>query len=102
VIDGWVVPGFNPVEAYETAIANQAPDLPRRPLPDRVEELLEWAGDDPLATAEVALILGTGLDAARDTLRAAGAVWEPAGADGYWAAAARPIVRSSSASSSVK
>ena len=28
---GFAVPGFNPVEAYEAAIANLAPDLPRRP-----------------------------------------------------------------------
>src|SRR3954467_2450940 len=39
------VPGFTPVEAYETAIANAAPDLPRRPRPDSVEELLAWAGE---------------------------------------------------------
>ena len=38
------VPGFNPVEAYEAAIANLAPELERRPRPERVGEVLEWAG----------------------------------------------------------
>src|SRR4051794_3464828 len=40
VVDGIAIPGFNPVEAYETAIANRAPDLPRRPKPATVDELL--------------------------------------------------------------
>ena len=35
-----VVPGFNPVEAYEVAIANLAPGLERRAKPASVEELL--------------------------------------------------------------
>jgi predicted DsbA family dithiol-disulfide isomerase len=34
------VPGFNPVEAYETAIANLAPELARRPKPQTVAEVL--------------------------------------------------------------
>ena len=50
-----VVPGFNPVEAYEAAIANLAPELERRPKPASVAEILAWARE-PLATAEVALI----------------------------------------------
>ena len=37
------IPGFNPVEAYETAIANLGLDLPRRPSPSRSSELLAWA-----------------------------------------------------------
>ena len=77
------VPGFNPVEAYEAAIANLAPDLERRPRPHGVEELLEWAGE-PLATAEVALVMNTPATAARTSLARAGARAIPAGADFYW------------------
>lgn len=82
VIDGITVPGFNPVEAYETAIANCAPDLPRRPKPQSVHELLDWA-DEPLATAEVALVMQVDLSEARRALRP-NAQFDPAGADGYW------------------
>ena len=53
------MPGFNPVEAYETAIANLAPELERRAKPASVEEMLAWARE-PLATAEIAMV-----DAAR-------------------------------------
>jgi hypothetical protein len=77
-----VVPGFNPVEAYEAAVANVAPDLPRRPRPASPTELLEWAGE-PLATAEVALVMATSIDEARAALRDV-ARFEAAGADGYW------------------
>jgi predicted DsbA family dithiol-disulfide isomerase len=82
VIDGVAIPGFNPVEAYETAIANRASDLQRRPKPEPVEALLEWAGE-PLATAEVALVMGLDRDAARAALQPV-ARFAPAGADGYW------------------
>jgi hypothetical protein len=76
------VPGFNPVEAYETAIANLAPELERRPKPASVAELLAWA-DHPLATAEVSLVAQLGLVQTRTALgRVARA--EPAGADLYW------------------
>jgi 2-hydroxychromene-2-carboxylate isomerase len=78
----FVVPGFNTVETYETAIANVAPELERRPKPDSVVERLEWA-EAPLATAEVALIAQ--LDA-RDARAALAKVATPiaAGADFYW------------------
>src|SRR5919202_5137915 len=46
------VPGFQPVETYEAAIANLAPELERREQPESVEEGLAWAGR-PLATPEV-------------------------------------------------
>jgi len=82
VIGGFAVPGFNPVEAYEAAIANAAPDLERRPRPGSAEELLAWAGE-PLATAEVALVMGAGIEHVRAALRDV-ARFEPAGADGYW------------------
>jgi 2-hydroxychromene-2-carboxylate isomerase len=77
------IPGFNPIDAYETAIANLAPELTRRPKPERVEELLAWAGE-PLATAEVALVAQ--LDP-RDARAALSKVAKPcaAGADFYWA-----------------
>jgi DSBA-like thioredoxin domain len=76
------VPGFNPVEVYETAIANLAPQLERRPKPDSVEELLAWAGE-PLATAEVSLVMQLSPTRTRVALsRVARA--HPAGADLYW------------------
>lgn len=82
IIDGIAIAGFNPVETYETVIAHRAPHLPRRPKPTSVDEVLEWA-PEPLATAEVALIMQTSLDQAREALSAV-ARFQPAGADGYW------------------
>jgi len=77
-----VVPGFNPVEAYESAIANLAPELERRPRPGTVAEVLEWAGE-PLATAEVAAVMQVDATAARVALSRV-ARPEAAGADFYW------------------
>jgi 2-hydroxychromene-2-carboxylate isomerase len=82
LIDGFSIPGFNPVEVYETAIANRAPQLVRRAHPDTAAELLAWAGE-PLATAEVALVMQAGIAKVRQELERT-AVWSPAGADGYW------------------
>lgn len=82
VIDGVAIPGFNPVETYETVIANRAPELSRRPTPRCVIEVLKWA-PEALATAEIALIMGVEIPEARTALRAA-ARFIPAGADGYW------------------
>lgn len=82
IIEGFTVPGFNPVEAYEVAIANIAPGLVRWPKPETVLELLEWA-PEPLATAEAALIMQMSIDRVRAELERVG-VFEPAGADGYW------------------
>ena len=76
----FAIPGYNPPEVYETALANLG--LTRRPKPESVEELLAWASE-PLATAEIKLIMG-GNEA---KLRAALArVAQPiaAGADFYW------------------
>jgi len=81
----FALPGFNPVEAYEAAIANLAPELVRRPKPTSVEELLAWAGE-PLATAEVAAVAQLDDTAARVALGRAGRA-QPAGADCYWALA---------------
>ena len=82
VIDGYVIPGFNPVDVYETAIANIAPEVPRRPKPESALDVLEWA-PEPLATAEVATIMELKIEHARAELQGAGR-FEPAGADGYW------------------
>jgi hypothetical protein len=82
LIDGCVVPGFNPIEVYETAIANAAPELARRSKPESVAEVLEWA-PEPLATAEVALVMQSSIAQARAALETVGR-FEPAGADGYW------------------
>jgi hypothetical protein len=76
------LPGFNPVEAYEAALANLAPGLVSRPKPATVEELLMWAGD-PLATAEIATVLQQDVQVTRAELaHVARAI--PAGADMYW------------------
>jgi 2-hydroxychromene-2-carboxylate isomerase len=81
---GWAIalPGFNPVEAYEAAIASLEPGLVRRPKPDTVQELLAWAGE-PLATAEVVAV--TQFDSVQARV-ALGRVARPlpAGADCYW------------------
>jgi 2-hydroxychromene-2-carboxylate isomerase len=76
------IPGFNPIETYETAFANLDPRLVRRPTPERLEDLLAWAAE-PLATAEVAMIAELDLeDARRELARIARPL--PAGADFYW------------------
>jgi predicted DsbA family dithiol-disulfide isomerase len=79
------IAGYNPIETYEAAIANLAPELTRRPRPS-VEQLLAWA-EVPLATAEV--IAATQLDPQRargELSRVATAI--ATGADCYWTAAA--------------
>jgi 2-hydroxychromene-2-carboxylate isomerase len=77
-----VVPGFNPYEAYDAAIANLAPDLHRRPKPESVKTLLAWA-DAPLASAEVAAIAQLDPAEARaECSRVARPI--AAGADFYW------------------
>jgi predicted DsbA family dithiol-disulfide isomerase len=78
------VPGFNPAEVYETAIANLAPRLLRRDPPADVNELLRWA-EVPLATAEVVEIMQRPEQEVRDAL-AQVATPRPAGADMYWTA----------------
>jgi predicted DsbA family dithiol-disulfide isomerase len=76
------LPGFRPVEAYEAAIANLAPELTRRPDPVSAEEVLAWAGV-PLATAEVAAVCDREIADVRGEL-ARSARFEPVGFDGYW------------------
>jgi predicted DsbA family dithiol-disulfide isomerase len=79
------LPGFRPVEAYETALANLAPELRRRPDPEAVEEVLAWAGM-PVATAEVAAVCDRPVTDVREEL-AHVAAFEPVGGDGYWSLA---------------
>jgi predicted DsbA family dithiol-disulfide isomerase len=76
------LPGFHPVEAYEAVISNLAPELRRRPKPESVAEILEWA-DHPLATAEVAAIAQLDATKARVELGRV-ARPTPAGADFFW------------------
>jgi len=76
------IPGFQPVEVYETAIANLAPELERRGAPESVEQVLAWA-EVPLATMEVAAVMGIEAADARAEL-ARVAAETPVGADGYW------------------
>jgi predicted DsbA family dithiol-disulfide isomerase len=82
IIDGIAVPGFNPIEVYETVIANRSPELARHPAPGSVSEVLEWA-QEPLATAEIALIIGDSIASTHAQLIEVGQ-FTPAGADGYW------------------
>ncbi len=77
------VPGFQPLRAYEVAIANLAPGLTRRDDPESAEQVLDWAGE-PLSTAEVAEVLGgIDLNEARQQLGRV-ATQEHVGFDGFW------------------
>ena len=80
------LPGYRPIEAYETAIANLAPELTRAPDPDSIEQVLMWAGM-PIATAEVAAVCDREVADVRAEL-ARVATFLPVGGDGYWTAAA--------------
>jgi 2-hydroxychromene-2-carboxylate isomerase len=83
----FALPGFHPVEAYDAAVANLAPELVRRPKPSAVEELLAWAGE-PLATVEIAAVMGLDVAQTRAALsRVARA--RAAGADMYWSLGGR-------------
>jgi predicted DsbA family dithiol-disulfide isomerase len=76
------LPGYRPIEAYETAIANLAPELARRPDPETVDAVLAWAGM-PVATAEVAAVCDREVaDVRADLARVA--TFLPVGGDGYW------------------
>lgn len=78
----FAIPGFNPVEAYEAALANFG--LSRRAKPESVEQLLAWASE-PLATVEVIALMQADPAKTRAAL-AASATAIPAGADFYWTA----------------
>ena len=74
------IPGHNPIEVYEAALANFG--LSRRAAPESVEQLLAWASE-PLATVEVIAIMQTDPAKTRAAL-ARPATPIPAGADFYW------------------
>ena len=87
------VGGFQPFEAYDTALANLDPSLERRPPPDDALDVLR-AFPDGMTTAEVAAVLRPSDLVDADT-RAAGeqlaaladagaAVREPSGDDAVW------------------
>ena len=78
------IPGFNPYEVYETALANLDPSLERRDKPRDVDEVLSWA-QEPLATAEIVALLGDDEPRVRSAL-AVRARPTAAGADFYWQA----------------
>ena len=80
------LPGYRPVEAYETALANIGPELVRRADPESVEQGLAWAGM-PIATAEVAAVCDREVADVRAALARIG-TFLPVGGDGYWTAAA--------------
>ena len=75
-----------PSRPTKRAIANLDPGLTRRPPPETVAELLEWA-DTPLATAEIVTIMQQPEAEVRAEL-AGTARAIPAGADMYWSLAA--------------
>ncbi|WP_028066114.1 DsbA family protein [Solirubrobacter soli] len=76
------IPGYNPIEVYETALANLG--LARRAKPESVEQVLAWA-PEPLATVEVIAIMQADPAKTRAALARAGTPI-PAGADFYWTA----------------
>lgn len=79
------VPGFQPLASYEVALANLMPDVSRRPTPTDVREVLAWAGT-PLASQEVAVLLDTSVEDARQDLGLT-AHEAHVGADGFWSLA---------------
>jgi 2-hydroxychromene-2-carboxylate isomerase len=91
------VGGFQPFEAYDTALANLAPALERRPAPADLEEALS-AFPEGLTTAEAASVMrpsdlvdadleATAAQLAEIESRGA-ATRDPAGVDAIWRAAA--------------
>jgi predicted DsbA family dithiol-disulfide isomerase len=76
------VPGFQPLDSYEVAIANLLAGIERREDPRSVEQVLAWAGE-PLATAEVAAVCTLELKQAREELGRV-ATETHLGFDGLW------------------
>ena len=85
------VPGFQPYDAYEVALANLMPEATLREPPDSMLELLDWAGE-PLATREVAVVCEIEHDEARQRLGRV-AVERHLGFDGLWSAPGLPRLR---------
>jgi predicted DsbA family dithiol-disulfide isomerase len=78
------VPGFQPYDSYEVALANLMPDAELRDPPESMLQLLDWAAE-PLATREVAVVCGIEHDEARQQLGRV-AVERHLGYDGLWTA----------------
>lgn len=80
------VPGFQPFDTYDVALANLAPELERGADAESACDALEWAeaqGIGRLATAEVAALTGSNLDDARSDLTKV-ADEHPNGAESFW------------------
>lgn len=77
------IPGFQPFEAYEVAIANLIPDVQRRGPASDPAEVLEWAGE-PLATREVARVLDRSDEDAASALRTSGATEIELASGSFW------------------
>ncbi len=75
-------PGFQPYAVYWALVANLIPEAEQRAVPDRVETVLDWAGE-PLATQEIAVICEIDPAQARQRLSRV-AVERPVGQDGFW------------------
>jgi hypothetical protein len=80
-----MAPGFQPVDVYEVLLANLDSALVRHPPPESAEEVLVWAGE-PLATAEVAAVMGIDRENARKRLTGVAAA-TPMGTDALWSVA---------------
>jgi len=81
-----VAAGFLPAEVYDHVFANFAPELEVAEPASNAAQVLEWAGGEPLATAEIAAVMGVSLDEARSSLAQAGAKEQPIGTDALWTA----------------
>ncbi len=75
-------PGFQPWESYELALANLLPNVARRPAPEGVADILDWA-PFPLATAEIAALRGIDAEAAERELTGV-AQRSAVGTSAYW------------------
>lgn len=76
-------PGFQSLGAYEVVLANLAPELTRKAPPTDPLEVLQRAGW-PLATVEVARVMGVDSEEAAGVLSSSSAVQDDRG---YWSAA---------------
>lgn len=83
------VPGFQPLEAYEVALHNLAPDLERHPAPD-AHAFLTARPNEPHATVEIAAAIGRSAHTTREQLAqmttAGSAVRTPVGLGMLWSA----------------
>jgi predicted DsbA family dithiol-disulfide isomerase len=74
--------GFQPARVYEVALANLAPEVPLRPNPADVTQVLGWA-PYPLATVEIAAVCEIPPAEARRQLERV-ATEHPIAGDAYW------------------